>query len=299
MPDIPVWHKCDNRCVMCTNGPEFARQEASQYGLRCQVGKLERYLSGRYGKVYLKNPDKPFFVSLTGGEPTMHPEFIKLLAYFRRRLPGTRLTLLTNGRRLGDKAFARRVMAVAAPPFSLGVPVHGPDARTHDAVAGVRGAFRQTMAGLRNFMGLRAGQELEIRVVLHRLNIKKLGPLLGLLLREFPDTAGYRVVLIHYEIEGMSSANNKKLSLRLSDSAEAIARLRPLLARFAELRLYHFPRCVLPADLRGLCWVTLPEEDRLYPPGACWGCALRRGCAGLMKDYAAVYGTGELRKVRR
>lgn len=299
MPDIPVWHKCDNRCVMCTNGPEFARQDPLQYGLRCQVGKLERYLSGRYGEVYLKNPDKLFFVSLTGGEPTLHPDFVKLLSYFRRRLPGTRITLLTNGRRLGDPAFARKVMSAAAPPFALGVPVHGPDARTHDAVAGVGGAFRQTMAGLRNFMALRRGQELELRVVLHRLNIKKLGPLLKTLLREFPDTAGYRVVLIHYEIEGMSSANNKKLSLRLSESAAALARLRPLLARFAEARLYHFPKCVLPADLRGLCWVTLPAEDRLYPAGSCRGCALRRGCAGLMKDYAEVYGAGELRKVRR
>ena len=95
MPDIPFWNKCNNKCVMCTNLPAFARLPGDNYGLKGQIGKLERYLKG-LGPVYLKNDGSADFVSLTGGEPTIHPDFFKLLSYFRKRLPGLPITLLSN-----------------------------------------------------------------------------------------------------------------------------------------------------------------------------------------------------------
>lgn len=296
MPDIPVWNKCDNRCVMCTNEPSFARQAASHYGLRGQIGKLERWLKGRR-PVYLKNSGDAGFVSLTGGEPTLHPDFMKLIAYFRRRLPRTPITMLSNGRRLGSRPFAEKFCAAARPPFSVAIALHGPDARVHDPVTGVKGSFRQTMAGLRNMLSIPGAPALEIRLVLHRRNIRSLERTLGLLLREFPRTSAYRVTAIHYEIEGMSLANHGKLSLRLSDSAAALGRAMPLMRKFGDFRLYHFPLCVVRKELRPLCRVTLPPEDRVYP-ARCRRCAARRRCLGLMKDYLEHFGDGELRALK-
>lgn len=295
MPDIPFWNKCDNRCVMCTNDPSFARQGQAEYRLKGQVEKMERWLAGR-GRGYLKNSGSADFLSLTGGEPTLHPEFFMLLSYFRKRLPRAQVTLLTNGRRFADADFTRRFAAAARRPFSVAVPLHGPDARLHDAVSGVRGSFASTVKGLSNLMALAPGVGLEIRLVLHRMNAAALPRTLAFLLKKFPDVSRYRVVVIHYEIEGMSAANASRVELRFAGSAAALAAAQPLIARFPGLSLYHFPHCVLPAGLRPLCRITQPREDRAYPP-ACRGCAARRRCPGLMAEYFRRFGAGELRRL--
>ncbi|HCC47585.1 MAG TPA: hypothetical protein DEQ38_05650 [Elusimicrobia bacterium] len=297
MPDIPVWNKCDNRCVMCTNEPAFALQAAAHYGLANQVRKLERWLKG-LGPVYLKNPGRAGFVSLTGGEPTLHPDFFKLLAYFRLRLPGVPITLLSNGRRFGNRAFAEKFCAAARPPFSVAVALHGPSARLHDAVSGVKGSFAQTAAGFRNLLALPGAPFLEIRLVLHRRNIAALDKTLGFLLREFPDTNRYRVTAIHYEIEGMSLANHRKLALKLSASAAKLGECLPQIKRFADFRLYHFPLCVVRKELRPLCRVTLPPEDRVYPAHKCGRCAARKSCLGLMAEYRKFFGDAELKPLK-
>jgi MoaA/NifB/PqqE/SkfB family radical SAM enzyme len=293
MPDIAFWNKCNNKCVMCTNEGGFARNGSRHYGLRPQVEKLERWLGGR-GQVYLKNDDTRGAVSLTGGEPTIHPDFFRLLAYFRRRLPEYGITLLSNGRRFADAEFARRFLKIAVPPFSVAVPVHSASPALHDKIAGVKGAFAQTLAGLRNLFP--GGTGLEIRLVLHKLNIKKLKPLLAFLLDNFPDTRRYRVCAIHYEIEGMSLANHRRLAISLKESAGALGAALPLVKRFNDFRLYHFPRCLVRPELRPLCRVTLPPEDRVYT-AKCRGCRARRGCLGLMAEYYKAFGDGELRRL--
>ncbi|MDT8286361.1 MAG: radical SAM protein [Elusimicrobiales bacterium] len=295
MPDIAVWNKCDNRCVMCTNMASFPAQDSGQYSLEWQVRKMERYLRGM-GKTYLKNADDSGFVNLTGGEPTLHPDFLKLIAYFRRRLPGVNITLLTNGRRFADPDFARRFLRAAAPPFAVGIPVHAGTAALHDRIAGVKGSFSQTVKGLRALLAARGGPEVEIRLVLHRLNIKAFRGTLAFLRRAFRGLRPYRVTAIHYEIEGMSLANHRRLALRLPESASVIGAAAGLIAAFPDFRLYHFPLCLVPPALRAKCWTTLPREDRCYP-AACRRCSLRSGCPGLMKEYRKAFGAEELRPV--
>lgn len=283
---------------MCTNLPVFARQRGAQYGLKEQIVKLERYRKG-LGPVYLKNAARAEFVSLTGGEPTLHPDFFKLLSYFRLRLPGVPITLLSNGRRFADARFAARFCAVAKPPFSTAIALHGPSPRVHDAVSGVKGSFAQTLEGIRSLLSIPGAPGVEVRVILHKKNIAVLRKTLEFLLGNFPDTSAYRVTVIHYEIEGMSLANHRGLRLKLSESAAALAACLPLIKRFGDFRLYHFPLCLVRKELRALCWITQPPEDRCYPAGKCGRCRLRRKCAGLMLEYMKHFGDPELRPVKR
>ena len=152
--------------------------------------------------------------------------------------------------------------AAARRPFSVAVPLHGPTAGTHDAVSGVRGSFTATVKGLANLMALAPGVALEIRLVLHRMNAAALPRTLAFLLRKFPDASRYRVVVIHYEIEGMSAANAARVELRLSDSAAALSAALPLLDNPAA----RGPR--LPAGLPRLRRkAALPRaDDRILPP---------------------------------
>lgn len=298
MPDIPFWNKCNNKCVMCTNLPAFARQPGDNYGLKGQIVKLERYLKG-LGPVYLKNDGGADFVSLTGGEPTIHPDFFKLLSYFRKRLPGLPITLLSNGRRFSDRDFAEKFSSLAKAPFSVAIALHGPSASVHDAVAGVRGSFSQTVRGLKNLLSIPGAPRVEIRLVLHKKSARALPGTLAFLLETFPVTSAYSVTAIHYEIEGMSLANHRGLALRLSDSAAILNGCLPLIKRFGDFRLYHFPLCLVREELRPLCWITLPPEDRVYPAKKCGRCRLKKKCLGLMLEYKKMFGDSELKPVRK
>lgn len=291
MPDIPVWNKCDNRCAMCANAGSFARNSSADYRLKKQALRLEKHLGG--AAAYRKNARVPGAWNLTGGEPTLNPDFLKLVAYFRRRLPGEPLALLSNGRRFADKAFAAVFAAAARPPFTLGVSLHGPSAAAHDAVTGVKGSFRETLAGLKNIFALPGAPFVELRVILHRLNYRRLGATLGLVKKAFRGRA-YRVVVLHYEHEGRGALNRAKLAVPLSVTARRVNACARVLASFPEARLYHFPLCLLKPELRGLAVVSLPPEDRVYPP-PCRGCRVRLDCVGLMRPYARLYGAGELR----
>ena len=289
MPDIPVWNKCDNKCVMCANTAAFCLNTSRDYSLLKQAARLERHLRG--GAAYKKNARTAGAWNLTGGEPTLNPEFLKAVAHFRRRLKGAELLLLSNGRRFADPAFAAAFAAAARPPFTLGVSVHGPDAAAHDRVAGVKGAFRQTLRGLKNLSALPGAPSLEIRVILHKLNYRRLGATLGLLKRELP---GCRLVVMHYEAEGRGARNEAKLAVKLSATAAAVNRCAARLAGFQAAALYHFPLCLLRPELRGLARVSLPPEDRAYP-APCRNCAARGVCVGLMRPYLRRFGAGELR----
>lgn len=281
---------------MCTNMESFAARDSSQYSLKRQIQKMESYLKG--GSVYFKNADKSDFLSLTGGEPTLHPDFFQLLAYFRRRLAKTPIKLLTNGRKLADAGFTARLLKIARPPFSFIVPLHGPGPALHDKVAGVKGSFVQTMKGLENLFSLAGGRDIEIRIVLHKLTVKALPGILELLLEKFPGTSRYRVVVMHYEIEGESAKNHRLVVLRFKDSVRAVRACGCLVSKFANLELYHFPLCVLPPSLRALARVTLPNPDRIYPPSKCGRCALKKKCLGLMLEYYKKFGASELKTIK-
>lgn len=289
MPDIPVWNKCNNKCLMCANTASFALNTAGDYLFARQAGRLERFLGG--APAYRKNAGTPGAWNLTGGEPTLNPDFLKTLLYFRRRLPGEELLLLSNGRRFADPAFAAAFAAAARPPFTLGVSIHGPTPAEHDRVAGVKGAFRETMLGLENLLALPRAPALEIRVILHKLNYRRLGAILVLLKRRAP---GCRLVVLHYESEGRGARNGKKLAVKLSATARAVNRCAAALEGFREASLYHFPLCLLSPRLRPLARVSLPPEDRAYPP-ACRGCRARGSCVGLMKPYLRAFGAAGLK----
>ncbi|MBU2574508.1 MAG: radical SAM protein [Elusimicrobia bacterium] len=293
MPDIPFWNKCDNRCVMCANLPAFARAPSGRYRLKAQIKRFESYLSGFSG-AYAKNADNSAALNLTGGEPTLHPDFLKLLAYFRKRTPGRELSLLSNGRRFAHAPFAGAALKAAGAPFSVAVSLHGSTAAGHDAVTGVRGSFEAALTGLRNIFSLKSpGQTVEIRLVLHRRNIKDLEKMLLFLLDEFSGFKAWRAVALHYELDGRA-LRNRSLTLRLAASAAAVNSAARLIRGFREFRLYHFPLCLLRKELRPLAWVTLPPEDRSYA-GGCGRCVLRADCVGLMASYNARFGPGELK----
>lgn len=116
---------CNNRCPGCSN--VFATRS------------VEAPLSGdEWIKIIQRIKPYAQWLKLTGGEPTIHPDFEKVVTFLNRQEFPFRL--LTNGRWANVESML--AFLIESPMLeSLLISLHGPDQLSHEAFTNVRGSF--------------------------------------------------------------------------------------------------------------------------------------------------------------
>lgn len=89
-------------------------------------------------------------VKLTGGEPTLHPQFRELLEFVSGA--GLKIIVETNGT-LIDPDLAQFIKDTCRNPF-ISVSLDGADALTHEALRLIPGSFERAVAGIKNLVAL-------------------------------------------------------------------------------------------------------------------------------------------------
>ncbi len=151
---------CNNRCIFCLDSDTHDGEIRDAEDVKRQI------LDGRR-----KGATR---LILSGGEPTIHPryvDFIRLgaLAGYRK------IQTVTNGRLFAYQEFLDRCMEAGLSEITFSL--HGPNARIHDALVGVKGAFEQESAGLRR--ALEDGRPIvNVDIVINRGNVKALPEML-------------------------------------------------------------------------------------------------------------------------
>ena len=102
-------------------------------------------------------------VKLTGGEPLLHPHFMRLLEIVRREELG--LTIETNGLLCTPETAAE---IAKSPRRSISVSIDGADAETHEWVRGVPGSFKAALQAVNNLVA--AGIQPQVIFTLMRRN---------------------------------------------------------------------------------------------------------------------------------
>jgi hypothetical protein len=189
---------------------------------------------------------------LSGGEPTLHPQFVDVLQYINNHFPNLRIMLLTNGRTLCYDSLPQMLSTINN--LSLAISLHGPSAEIHDKITGVPGSFEQACRGIENILRYqKPDREIEIRVVISKINYKKCGEILSLIRKKFPSIN--RVAFIFIEIEGHAIDNLKEIGVKFSDFKPILKKMVPALIAFKKAMLYHFPLCAVPEELWPYVWV--------------------------------------------
>lgn len=104
---VEVTDRCNLTCPTCYAGssPTFGRHRTLE--------EIKKMLD-----VIVKNEKEPDVVQISGGEPTIHPQFFEILDY-AKTLPIRHVMLNTNGIKIAkDKAFAARLKTYA-PDFEI------------------------------------------------------------------------------------------------------------------------------------------------------------------------------------
>jgi len=295
MPDVALWTDCNQACAFCSNPGGDYRSRSEEHSLEALKARLGRHREGR--QAFAKFDEVRDYFTLTGGEPTLHPEFFAAVEYIRREFPRRELRLLTNGRSLAGEPFAARLLQTAGTPFETAVLFCGPDAATHERIAGAApGSFQQTVRGVDQYLRLRTdGQRLELRVILTALQMPSLEATLSFLSERFPEAD--RLVLIFAELEGRALWRLEELRMPMAECARRLDGMFALLEIFREARLYHFTPCVLAPRLWPFLWNTL-DEKKVVHAFACRDCPTRSLCGGIHKSYARHVGVGDFAAIR-
>ncbi|MBI4372937.1 MAG: radical SAM protein, partial [Candidatus Omnitrophica bacterium] len=164
---IVVWNitrMCNLKCLHCYSDSErkHYKGELSTKEAKAVIDDLASF--------------KVPAVLFSGGEPLLRPDLIELAEYARQL--GLRTTLSTNGTFINAKVAAQIKQA----HFSyVGVSLDGINS-IHDHFRGVEGAFRKTLAGIRNLISVR--QKTGLRLTLTDYTINQVDLLFDLIERE-------------------------------------------------------------------------------------------------------------------
>jgi radical SAM protein with 4Fe4S-binding SPASM domain len=130
--DLALTYRCQNDCAHCYNPhPRTMPEHPTEFWLQA----IDR----------LWELGIPHIV-FTGGEPTLREDLPVLIAHAERK--GQITGLNTNGRRLSNRAFLHSLVEAGLDHIQITLESH--DAAVHDSIVGMRGAWRQTVEGLRN-----------------------------------------------------------------------------------------------------------------------------------------------------
>lgn len=130
--DLALTYRCNNRCIHCyAGGPRQTGELTTEEWLQV-IDKLRA----------LGIPQVVF----TGGEPTLRDDLATLIAYTQKT--GLVSGLVTNGRKLKDKAYLQSLIDAGLDHVQITVESHDP--KVHDRITGTSGSWRETIRGLKN-----------------------------------------------------------------------------------------------------------------------------------------------------
>ncbi|MBI5527403.1 MAG: hypothetical protein HY897_13805 [Deltaproteobacteria bacterium] len=287
---------CSNHCIFCTPKALFAR-----HGLPVPLDTAGGFAAA-LETIAARTKRRGVF-EFTTIEPAESPHLLEM-AEIARRAGYRRLDLWTHGRTLSDAGVARDLMRAGFGAFRI--PIHGPDAATHDLVAGSHGAFAETIAGVDNLraMGVDMVSYCATLTVSNQDRVDELGSFarsrLGVDFLPVADarpSTSYPADFRGYACRLGRLARAIELSGVYANAA--IGFLPPCLFRDAAARAAALAASGAQRDDH-IGWLRKGHEhkERAPCPGAP-RCRWSDCCPGINPQYGALFGYGEFRPAPR
>ncbi len=257
MQILKIGNICNNNCWNCSykSGIEAAYDEI--------LAEIERL-----------DPAMPVMVS--GGEPTINTDFIRIVeALHRKGFPLIRV--LTNARAFSYPGLAKQINEY--PNVEILVKILGHNEKIHDPLTCEDGSLRQTASGIRNLLKL----NMKVAAVIEILEqnfvfIEKLADYLSII--------GIRELIISAP-KPMHNENYQKMVAPFHELKSTMMRLaeKPGVSVFFE----DIPLCFLGKYKERSLLFRLNEPGERYVSGKCTGCLNKQLCPGIYKEYFELY----------
>jgi len=294
---------CSNVCSFCTTAVIHEDNEclwSVDDLFDVLAGLREEFVAvgGSGGHAVVDRPQVRFVAI----EPAEHPD-ISVIVAAAARWSGRPVWMDTSGVRFADAAFADGIVRLGL--AGVDIPLLGPNAAVHDAVAGRVGAFDETMVGVGHLHEAHLN-----KIVFHTVLVRDNAAFL-LKIMERANQAG---TFSHVSVAAPASwalERYERIAFFLPEAVEEWGRQvahrdEATRRRLAHLLLAEVPPCLLDRFLHisvrdsdvGLALpepvAILEERGALLKRRVCCPlaptCRLAAFCAGLYPEYLAIYG---------
>jgi len=157
---------CNNKCLFCLDKD---CQDGSIIPLSQIINELKK---GHYN-------EKCNRVVLSGGEPTLHPDFIKIIK-ISKKIGYNHIQVITNGRIFYYNDFLKE--SVKSGLNEITFSIHGHTPNEHDLLTGIKGSFYQTLTGIINAKKIN-NLIISSDIVVNKINVDSLLKIIKLLYR--------------------------------------------------------------------------------------------------------------------
>lgn len=267
-----VTNKCNSSCIMCPCSDAFRKEEARE--TIEHICSLIDYM-----------PSDAKHITITGGEPTLlRKGFIQIASKMKLHFEGTKFLLLTNGRTFSNQYFTEEVLHALPENTRIGIPLHGSCPSIHDGISQTKGSFVQTMTGLK--LLLAKSCEIEIRIVVSKLNCRYLEDLANLIVSELHGIEC--VNIMGMELCGAAAKNIESLWIDYKDATKsAEGAINILVSHGIRVKLYNFPLCKVKRQYWALCVKSITDYKIRYE-NRCNKCAVKPICGGVFNTTLAL-----------
>ena len=240
-------------------------------------------------------------LTISGGEPTMHPEILQLIRK-ARRTGYEAVELQTNGSLL-TRENARR-LAKAGLTHAL-ISLHSHKPKIFDRITVTKGLFDTVVKGIKYFLEL--GIIVDVSHVVLSLNVDDLVDYVRFLADEVPGIHEVHLLSMHPEARAKKNMHLwPPLPIVRQRLPEMLGEARRLGIHIRMDSLEGFPMCFAPGheDQLDLADIVAPtdvfgeeleafhviQQKKVQVP-QCQGCFFQRTCYGFWESYFVIHGT--------
>lgn len=254
-------------------------------------------------------------ILLSGGEPTIHPDFFKILEFIKGL--NVNISMLTNALRLADEAFAERMFSIIdGPELDVTVAFHSHIPEKHDFLTQHKGSFERSMKGVANM--LKHNVRLSIKNNIVNYTYKDLPEYIKWATSVFKDNV--TLLLCNIDINGTAASNKSNVAVDFRDSIPYLQQALDIVIEQRKqghkrnVKVLTTPLCLLDPYYWGfiesstqenvtayrvpdseLMWDVSSDSGPLFK--ACEKCALNRHCPGTWSSFRNNYDESMLKSI--
>ena len=291
--------RCNNNCVFCCNRfPE----------IRCRDDGGDIKIKDMF--VECKKKRQIDGIVFTGGEPTLHPEIVRIINT-SKGLGYKNIGLQTNGRLLSYKNLCREMLDAGL--NEVNISLHSSNEKMHDALTRTKNAFKETVCGLKNMLKLKQEYQIKINVnfTVTSINYKNIPEYLKFIIA-FKKIDS--IVLNTMMCWGNAQIFFNRLFVTYSKTAEEVKKGLDFIGAKkrilkTSINVSPMPVCLMPGYEEFVGLQENPKkiecnELKILNRGAsfikaeqCKKCIYKKECDGIDYYYAKIRGTRELKPV--
>lgn len=254
--------RCNSYCVMCSQPPRDINDDYLVDDILETIPLISQSTNE---------------IGFSGGEPTLLGDrFITVLQRMKQHLPKTAVHILSNGRNFHNVSLAKSVGKIKHPDLMIGIPLYADTSELHDFIVQADNAFDETIRGILNLK--RYGVNVEIRVVIHALNYKRLPQLAEFIAHNllFVD----HVALMGLELTGFAKTNLETLWIDPYDYQAELEKAVDILAWYGmNVSVYNLPLCLIPVSIRRFATQSISDWKNEFND-ECIQCQQKESCSG-------------------